>query len=347
MEATRACTKLQLLLMSEEEDPGEVQVEIQDQPSAQAQASDDYFHSYSDLSVHELMLRDQPRLTAYSDCIEKNAHLFQSKVVLDVGCGTGILSLFAARAGARKVYAVEASEMHKKAETLIKENGYSDTIEIIHDVVENVKLPEKVDVIISEWMGFYLLHESMLASVIDARERLLKEGGIVIPSTGKIYICPVAMEHFRKQHVDYWKAYHGFDFSSIGDEIMTAKMSTPFVEQISSSELLSRPQEFTNIDFNKVETAELVSLTGDFSFEVERTAQMAGFAFWFDCDFTLESSFPIILDTSPSSEPTHWKQTTVFLGVFADVQKGEQVEVKVTMQQDDMNPRHYSISIQS
>ena len=191
------------------------------------------------------------------------------------------------------------------------------------------------------------MNRSVFDHVFMSFVRFLNEDGKMVPSSGKIYICPVAMEQFRKQNVDFWQSYYGLNFSSIGEEIMTARMATPFVEQISSSELLSKPQEFASIDFNRIERSQLVSLTGDFSFGIERDSELAGFAFWFDCDFTLDSPSPIILDTAPSSEPTHWKQTTVFLGVFAQVQKGDQVEVKATMLQDEMNPRHYKISIQT
>ena len=61
-----------------------------------------YFSSYEDLDVHELMLKDEPRTLAYKEFIEKNASVIQNKVVVDVGAGTGILSLFAAKAGAKK-----------------------------------------------------------------------------------------------------------------------------------------------------------------------------------------------------------------------------------------------------
>ena len=62
-----------------------------------------YFSSYEDLDVHSLMLKDQPRTLAYKKYIEKNPDIFCNKVVMDVGAGTGILSLFAAKAGAKKV----------------------------------------------------------------------------------------------------------------------------------------------------------------------------------------------------------------------------------------------------
>jgi predicted RNA methylase len=63
---------------------------------------DAYFKSYGDLSVHQIMLRDQPRVLAYRRFFEENAHHIKGKTVMDVGAGTGILSLFAAGAGAKK-----------------------------------------------------------------------------------------------------------------------------------------------------------------------------------------------------------------------------------------------------
>lgn len=79
----------------------------------------------------------------------------------DVGAGTGILSLFAAKyGGAKKVYAVEASGMATYTSLFVEHNGMEDVIEVISGRVEEVTLPvESVDIIISEWMGFYLLHE--------------------------------------------------------------------------------------------------------------------------------------------------------------------------------------------
>lgn len=80
---------------------------------------------------------------------------------LDVGAGTGILSLFAAKyGGAKKVYAVEASPMATFTQLFVEHNNMQDVIEVIHGKIEQVELGvEKVDIIISEWMGFYLLHE--------------------------------------------------------------------------------------------------------------------------------------------------------------------------------------------
>lgn len=153
----------------------------------------EYFSSYEDVEIHRLMISDHPRTSAYADAIKKNKHLFKGKVVMDVGAGTGILSLFMAAAGARKVYAVEASGMAAIIEKVARDNGFSDVIKVFPDKVENISLKEneKVDVLVSEWMGFYLLHESMLNSVITARDKFLSDNGTIFPSEARLYACHV------------------------------------------------------------------------------------------------------------------------------------------------------------
>src|SRR3954464_9999236 len=107
--------------------------------------------AYAQLSIHRWMLRDEIRNEAYRRAIAQVVK--PGQVVLDMGAGTGILSIFAARAGARKVYAVERTAIAEIARRMVKSNGLEGTIEIIEGALEDVDLPEKVDVLISEWMG--------------------------------------------------------------------------------------------------------------------------------------------------------------------------------------------------
>lgn len=136
------------------------------------------FHNWLGYRFYHLTKQDRVRTEGYRDFIYENKDVFKGKVVLDVGCGTGILSMFAARAGAAKVLSVDNSDIIEKARKNITENGFQDVITLYRGKIEEIKLPCKVDIIISEWMGYFLLYEAMLDSVLVARDRFLAPGGI-------------------------------------------------------------------------------------------------------------------------------------------------------------------------
>ncbi|XP_058379341.1 protein arginine N-methyltransferase 2 isoform X6 [Diceros bicornis minor] len=128
---------------------------------------EEYFGSYGTLKLHLEMLADQPRTTKYHSVILQNKESLKDKVILDVGCGTGIISLFCAHyAQPRAVYAVEASEMAQHTGQLVMQNGFADIITVFQQKVEDVVLPEKVDVLVSEWMGTCLLHHPLEAGAV-------------------------------------------------------------------------------------------------------------------------------------------------------------------------------------
>ncbi|KAF1863198.1 hypothetical protein Lal_00042502 [Lupinus albus] len=137
------------------------------------------------------------------------------EVVLDVGCGTGILSIFCAQAGAKRVYAVDASDIALKANDIVEENNLSDVVIVLHGRVEDVEIDEEVDVIISEWMGYMLLYESMLGSVITARDRWLKPGGLILPSNASLYMAPVTHADRYSEYIDFWRNVYGINSECI------------------------------------------------------------------------------------------------------------------------------------
>lgn len=158
------------------------------------------------------MIQDKVRTSTYAKFILNNPHLFRDAVVLDVGCGTGILSLFAARAGAKRVFAVDASDIAEKAEKIIKANGADNVITVIRGKVEQISLPEgfdKVDIIISEWMGYALLYESMLDSVLHARDRFLKPEGVMAPSQCKMMLGLCDASEIFKERIGFWDDVYG------------------------------------------------------------------------------------------------------------------------------------------
>jgi type I protein arginine methyltransferase len=145
------------------------------------------------------MLQDLVRTGTYQQAFLQNKIDFKDKIVLDVGTGTGILSFFAAQAGARKVYAVEASQSHEVAKLLSVHNGFDHIVEVIHGKLEDITLPEKVDIIISEPIGFLLVHERMLESYVQARIKFLKPDGLMMPTTGSIIFSPITDEVVHRE----------------------------------------------------------------------------------------------------------------------------------------------------
>lgn len=152
------------------------------------------FFSYYGLLVHQQnMLQDLVRTGAYQSAILSNPSDFAGKTVMDVGTGSGVLAWFATQAGAAKVYAVEASGAADRAAQLLTANGVGDRVTVVKAKVEDVVLPEgpnSVDTLVSEPMGFLLVHEQMLKSYIVARKLFLKPGGRMFPSVGTILAAP-------------------------------------------------------------------------------------------------------------------------------------------------------------
>ncbi|CAF98851.1 unnamed protein product [Tetraodon nigroviridis] len=167
---------------------------------------DYYFDSYAHFGIHEEMLKDEVRTLTYRNAMYHNKHVFKDKIVLDVGSGTGILSMFAAKAGARHVYGIECSSIAEYSERIIKSNHLDSVITIFKGKVEEAELPvDKVDIIISEWMGYCLFYESMLNTVIFARDKWLKPGGLMFPDRASLYVVAIEDRQYKdyKIHCEY------------------------------------------------------------------------------------------------------------------------------------------------
>ncbi|CAA7016215.1 unnamed protein product [Microthlaspi erraticum] len=287
--------------------------------------NENYFGSYSSFGIHKEMISDKVRTEAYRDALLKNPTLLSGSVVMDVGCGTGILSLFAAQAGASRVIAVEASEKMAKVATKIAkdnrvfhDNEHNGVLEVAHSMVEelekSIKIqPHSVDVLVSEWMGYCLLYESMLSSVLYARDRWLKPGGAILPDTATMFVAG-----FGKGATSllFWEDVYGFDMSSIGKEIFEDTARIPVVDVVEERDLVTQPALLQAFDLATMKPDE-VDFTATATLEPnESEAKMSlchGVVLWFDAGFTNRfcKENPTVLSTSPYTPPTHWSQTVL------------------------------------
>lgn len=337
-----------------------------------------YFHSYSHVGIHEEMIKDHVRTDTYRAAIMHHQNAIAGKVVVDVGCGTGILSIFCAQAGAKRVYAVEASDIAAQANEIVKANNLSDRVIVLHGRVEDVDIDEEVDVIISEWMGYMLLYESMLSSVITARDRWLKPGGLILPSHAMLYMAPVTHSDRYSESIDFWRNVYGIDMSAMLPLAKQCAFEEPSVETISGENVLTWPFVVKHVDCYTVTTQELESITAKYRFTSMMQAPFHGFAFWFDVVFSGPAIFPsidhtpslpgdvsspdipgsnqrkkrlksdetIVLSTAPEDAPTHWQQTLFYFYDPIEVKQDQVIEGSITLSQSKENARFLNIHLE-
>ncbi|GAB5361149.1 hypothetical protein AAMO2058_000689300 [Amorphochlora amoebiformis] len=305
----------------------------------------DYFSGYSMRGIHEEMLKDRARTEAYRDAMYRNRDRFQDKIVLDVGCGTGILCMFAAKAGARLVIGIDASDIIDKTRLIVSENGLSSKIILIKGMLENVTLPkhiQKVDIIISEWMGYFLLFESMLPTVLTARDRWLSPGGSVYPNKATMYIAGANMKQYRASYIDFWKHVYGFDMSCmITPEDRFPETSS---EIVSSSSLVTTTYAFKSFDIQTVDSKQL-DFSSSFTLQALRSEALERIIVHFDAEFDHKLNNPITLSTGVGETDTHWRQTVFYLAKPLKLVKGEVVKGTLTAKRRKNNHREYNVTI--
>ncbi|XP_054621164.1 protein arginine N-methyltransferase 6 [Dunckerocampus dactyliophorus] len=310
-----------------------------------------YFDSYSDVTIHEEMIADHVRTNTYRLAILTNSESIRGKVVLDVGAGTGVLSMFCVQAGAKKVYAVEACSIAEQAVKIIKHNSMDDTIQVIRGTVETVELPEMVDVIVSEWMGYALLHESMLNSVLYARDKWLKNpGGVILPNKAELFITPIS-EPVVEDRLYFWytlKDKYGVDMSCMSDFARKCiKNSDISVSPVTAEDVLSHPARFAELDLYTATVEQMRSVKGHFRCESFGSAAVNAFCVYFTVSFPCpDKPQALVLSTSPFKPETHWKQAVLYLDEPVDVMQDTLVSGEVNMYPSEESDRHICIHLE-
>ncbi|KAG5961809.1 type I protein arginine N-methyltransferase Rmt1 [Claviceps humidiphila] len=308
---------------------------------ALAHSEQHYFKSYDHHGIHEEMLKDEVRTRSYMNAIMQNKHLFKDKVVLDVGCGTAILSMFAAKAGAKHVIGVDMSSIIFKAREIVKVNGLSDKITLIQGKMEEIELPfPKVDIIISEWMGYFLLYESMLDTVLYARDKYLEKDGLIFPDKATIFFAGIEDGDYKEEKIGFWDNVYGFDYTPLKH----TALSEPLVDTVDLNTTVTDPTPVLTLDLYTCTVADLAFAT-PFKLSIKRDDFIHALVAWFDIDFTACHK-PIRFSTGPHTKYTHWKQTVFYLKDVLTVQSGEEVSCHLEVKPNAKNRRDLDIDIQ-
>src|SRR2546423_10694958 len=254
----------------------------------------DGFYAHTD--IHRRMLLDDVRNQAYLKAIKVTVK--PGDVVLDFGAGTGILSLFAAQVGARRVYAVERSAMAGLMKQIVSTNGYAGQVEVIQGEMQSVRLPEKVDCIVSEWLGTLGVDENLLPALLMARDRWLKSGGAMLPKVVTAVIAPIWSQELSEKLNFFRGRPYGLDLGLLAETTID-ELSWPDVP-LGRADFVSEPQPMwtTDVYTYTAERARL-PLRASLSFTASRAGKVNALAAWFTADFGND----VTLSNAPDQPP--------------------------------------------
>lgn len=275
---------------------------------------------------HHYMLRDYVRLAAYRRAIERS--VTPETVALDLGCGSGVLSFFTVKAGAKKVFAIERRpDIILLAAEIAKANGLYEKIEFVEGSsshIEEARIEPKADLLVAEILGNGILEENVMEFTLDARRRFLKPGGRMIPYG--LDICFFAFDSgvnpTRLSEVKEFNDLYGIDFSLLGQ--VMGKKATTRLERYNPvlQKPMSEPVMVKSIDFRTLEEAFFVDR---FELVAKRDGRVDSFCGYFKAHLDEDTQ----LTNSPWAPSTHWTHLIYSLSEAIPVKTGDVITMEV------------------
>jgi type I protein arginine methyltransferase len=235
------------------------------------------------LRFYGQMLADASRMDAYTEALQRT--VTPDSVVMDLGSGPGVFAMLACKFGARRVYAIEPASVISVAREAAAANGFADRIEFFENLSTEITVPEPASIIISDLRGVLPWFQQNITSIIDARTRLLANGGVLIPSRDILWAAVVEAPEQYEELVGPWRD-NRFELDlTAGMRFVT---NTWRKERIQPEQLLTEPMCWTTVDYNEVESADIQA---EISWRAARNGTAHGFAVWFDSEFIDGVSF--------------------------------------------------------
>ncbi len=241
------------------------------------------------ISGYGNMIADKVRVDAYTLALRQA--IKPGSVVVDIGAGTGFFSMLACRLGAGKVYAIEPDDAIHVARELAIANGYADRIEFFQDFSSRIELPEPADVIISDMRGVLPLFQQHLPSIVDARQRLLKPEGILIPQQDTLW---AAVVEAPDQYGSIVSGYRENQTEFRMDAARRLVTNTFIKTRVNPDRLLTPPLHWATLAYTTMVDS---NLAAELSWTLARAGTAHGLILWFDATLAEGTGF----SNAPSS----------------------------------------------
>lgn len=277
---------------------------------------------YSVLSYGH-MAADGVRMDAYARVIAKTVR--PGSIVVDLGCGTGILSLLALRAGAQRVHAIDINPAVWLARDLAIENGFGDRLVVHHGSSLDVELAEKADVVLADMRGSCPLFDQNLALMEDARSRLLAPGGVLVPSRDRLMVAFVEAASHRLDLENGWSGFelHGFEAASARSSTLNSAYNDDNAPLL-ASHVISEAKPWTEIRYGEPFTR---AFAGNVELAMTRAGTATALAIWFEATLHDDIGF-----TNAPGQQLVYKRTVLPLLEPVRVSHGE--IARVTLRTD-------------
>lgn len=260
------------------------------------------------------MLRDRVRVERYHQALE--AAIVPGMTVLDIGTGTGIHTLQACRSGAKHVWAIEPDPIIAVAEHVIKDNAYRDRVTFLRQQSTEVNLPQTVDIMVSDLRGVLPLYRHHLQTIIDARTRLLKPGGILIPKRDRVFVTLVNAPAAYNAHVQPWESRPDhFNFQAARLYAVNCWSKA----ELKPENCLVESQVWADLDYSKIDTPHLKNTL---VWTIEEACEVHGLGAWFTTDLYQNIGF----STAPDRAPMIYGQGFFPFAEVLELQQRDRVE---------------------
>ncbi|HNZ37592.1 MAG TPA: class I SAM-dependent methyltransferase [Candidatus Marinimicrobia bacterium] len=265
------------------------------------------------------LLSDRIRIENFRQAIESTVN--HNSIVVEIGSALGTYSFFAAKAGAKAVYAIEMNDIFYVGRELAERNNLTDRIKFIHGRSTEIDLPEKADLIIIEDFGPFFYYHNLLEVIRDARERFLKADGRFLPARITLYIAPFESQAWRDE-LDLFAAVNdqlfGFDWSYTTE----IAFNQTYYADSHPKKLLSIPLNVKTIDLKNENN---FTFQKQFEINIKENGQIHGLIGWWDCWFTDQQFF----SNSPQSGNNSWGQLIFPFRYPINVKSGESVKISL------------------